>query len=81
MPRKGNILALHPKHRRKIAALKPHLLDAVHTLLRSHGVNAVVHSISFRPNGPAPRAAGLDGGQCPGGAPCCMINGVWTCPG
>jgi hypothetical protein len=82
MPRNTNGLALQRKHQKKIALLKPHLIDAVHTLLKSHGVDAVVHSISFRASGPVPRAAaGLGGGQCPGGAPCCIINGVWTCPG
>jgi hypothetical protein len=81
MAKKKN-LQLHPKHCKKIADLKPHLLDAVHTVLKSHGVDAVVHSISFRPGKPVAMTmtGGLSGGPC-GAAPCCMINGVWTCPG
>ncbi len=67
---------LHPAHCAKIASLKPHLLSAVHKLLRSNGVDAVVHSISFRPAD----AKAVNGGSC-GGQPCCYINGVWTCPG
>ena len=77
---KNKGLQLHPKHRKKISALKPHLLEAVHTVLRSHGVDAVVHSISFRPSKAAAMTTGLGGGPC-GPAPCCMIDGVWTCPG
>jgi hypothetical protein len=64
---------LHPEHCEKIANLKPHLLRAIHTVLESHGVDAVVHNISFRP-----RTAALAGG-CPNGQPCCYINGVYTC--
>lgn len=73
---KKNPLALQPKHQKKINTLKPHLLDAVHTVLRSHGIDAVVHSISFRPT----KTKAMLAGPC-GGAPCCYINGVWTCPG
>jgi hypothetical protein len=76
MPKKANP-TLHPKHCKKISTLKPHLLDAVHTVLKSHGINAVVHSISFRPSDSKQSALS---GQC-GAAPCCMVNGVWTCPG
>ena len=77
MAKKKNPLTLHPKHQKKIATLKPHLLDAVHTVLKSHGVDAVVHCISFRP---PIKAKAMLGGPC-GAAPCCLINGVWTCPG
>lgn len=76
---KKNGLELDPEHCKKIAALKPHLLDAVHTVLRSHGVDAVVHSISFRPSNAVAMTDSV-GGPC-GAAPCCFINGVWTCPG
>lgn len=70
-------LALDAKYQKKIAALKPHLVDAVHNVLKSHGVDAVVHSISFRPS---TAQVGAGAGPC-GAAPCCFINGVWTCPG
>lgn len=79
MPKKKG-LELEPKQRKKIAVLKPHLLDAVHTVLRSHGVDAVVHSISFRPSNVVAMADEQNGGPC-GASPCCMINGVYTCPG
>lgn len=69
-------LALDRKYQKKIVALKPHLLDAVHTVLRSHGVGAVVHSISFRPM----KAKALELGPC-GDEPCCYVDGVWTCSG
>jgi hypothetical protein len=58
----------------KITSLHPHLIDAVHVLLKSHGVDAVVHGISFRPTG----ASANLGEIC--SPPCCYINGVWTCP-
>jgi hypothetical protein len=67
---------LHPVHSEKIAALKPRLLEAVHDLLKSNGVDAVVHTISFRPAA----AVAMGSGPC-GSMPCCYINGVWTCPG
>ena len=63
---------LNPADGEKIAILHSHLMDAVHVLLKSHGVDAVVHSISFRPTGAM--ASETSGG------PCCYINGVWTCP-
>ena len=67
---------LHPEHCEKIALLKPELLRAVHEVLKKNGVNAAVHTISFRP---ADDVA-MSGGPC-GSQPCCYINGVWTCPG
>lgn len=65
---------LDPAHSEKIASLKPHLFEAVHQVLRSNGVDAVVHSISFRPANAVVRTYGPCGSQ-----PCCYINGVWTC--
>jgi hypothetical protein len=67
---------LHPEHCEKIALLKPELLRAVHEVLKKNGVNATVHTISFRPAD----AVAMSGGPC-GSQPCCYINGVWTCPG
>jgi hypothetical protein len=67
---------LHPAHTEKITSLKPHLIEAVHQVLRDNGVDAVVHSISFRPA----NAVALTSGPC-GPLPCCYINGVLTCPG
>lgn len=72
----GSAFQLDDAHSEKIASLNPHLIGAVHGLLKSHGVDAVVHSISFRP---ANAVAG-GGGPC-GPQPCCYVNGVWTCFG
>jgi hypothetical protein len=76
MPKK-KISPPSPKHQKTIEKISPQLADAVHTVLKSHGIDAVVHSISFRKSG-AITADCLNGG-CPDGAQCCMINGTWTC--
>jgi hypothetical protein len=61
---------LPPEHCETISSIKPDLLEAVHHLLRRNGVDAVVHSISFRPANAGPSGEG-----------CGYVNGVWTCSG
>jgi hypothetical protein len=70
----GGLAKLDAEHSGKILSLQPQLLDAVHNILKDHGVNAVVHRISFRPAG----VSDVDDWPC-GSQPCCFVNGVWTC--
>jgi hypothetical protein len=67
-----NQFQLHPAHCEKISSLHPALFDAVHRILREHGVDAEVHTMSFRPPG--------TGVTLRADAGCCFVNGVWTCP-
>jgi hypothetical protein len=61
-------LNLPPEHANKIVDLHPHLRSVINAVLKSHGIDAQVHQISFRPAAPNIAMAG-----------CQYINGVWTC--
>jgi hypothetical protein len=69
-------LTLRPGQRKKIAKLHPHLRNVINALLKSHGVNAKVHQISYGPVAPKPTtlisevsAVGI----------CHMEGNVWVC--
>lgn len=71
---------LHEDHQKKVLSLHPKILDAVHDLLKAHGVDAKIHRISFVPA--SLDASILEADDCPcEGVPCCDVNGVWTCCG
>jgi hypothetical protein len=77
---KANPRKLHPDHSEKILSLHPEILDAVHDILKTNGVDAVVHRISYVPSGAGEDNGGSNGDDWPcGDQPCCYINGVWTC--
>jgi hypothetical protein len=78
---KPKLPKLHEHHQKKILSLHPEILDAVHDLLKTHGVDAKIHRISFVPTTNLDaNALGTDDCPC-GGLPCCDVDGVWTCCG
>lgn len=62
---------LHPAQCQKIRALRPDLFKAVHQVLKSNGIEAVVHTIGFRSASAKGRRASV---------PCCNIGGIMYCP-
>ena len=68
---KGSSIKLPAEHSKRVASAIHDALGSVNKILKDAGVDHTVHTLSLR---------GFGGKcNCPGGTPCCVINGSVCC--